>query len=880
VLSVNFVSTLKNTLLNEARFGMSRTGANTVGAPERADIGATVRSQLFQVDGGPVYTNFSSGALLSSSYGIADGILYGSHEVSPRWIYGDTLSWTKGTHAFKFGGEYRWSGTKSSNQGSVQTGANRPTVTIGAALLAPVSGIGTPGLTGNFLSANQSNAEHLLNFLAGSVSGVSQGRFINKLNGAWNNYPTDLLKVRDLAQNEFGFFFKDDWKATRDLTLNLGVRWDYFGVPWERSGLTTALAGGGYSLFGESGRSFSNWMQPGVRGDLMHIIYVGPNSPNPGQAIYNRDLNNFGPAIGFAYNVPWAGKDKTTVRGGYQIQYTGGGRGFVLDTAIGNPPGSSNSAQYIIPASSPYLDLAQIAANPAFVPVQPLFLPTADTVIPDISRTSTMNAFDPNFVTPYIQNVTLSVTRTLSSKLTLDLRYIGTLSRKLPGNMDLDSVNFKNNGLKEAFDRIRRGDDTPGILDQMFAGLNIAGSGFGPVGTPFNGVPQTAGLHMRSSPTFAGNLANGNYLQLATTLNTLTNAGATNGGSASASGSVLRNSGIFPENFIKTNPQLSSAVLESSLGNAHYHSLQAQFTVRPVGGVSTQTTYTWSRNLGNIPNAGIEGANGAGAAWTDPTNRKLDYMLQNSHREHVLSNYGTFDLPIGPQKRLLGSTHGVAGRLLENWQTSSVVNLGSGAPFSATAQSMLYANGVPDVVGPFSTKSSFAWPNGAKQGNLFAGSNGQPLYTFTKDPQCTNTGLVAASLASQCTLNAVQLASTGQIVLQTPLPGNAGTLGQHNLTGLPTWKTDMSLQKRVRVAESKSVTVRIDATNVFNHATPSLPAGFLQPTVGAPSVDMTNTGLPFGSFNNKCAVSAFCGGSYATGQRTFQLKARFDFCWW
>src|SRR5215471_11152038 len=894
VLAVNFTSTLSNALLNEARFGLSRTGANTVGSPERADIGNQVRSKMLQVNGGPVFVNMGLGALSSLSsvgYGIVDGIRYGSHEVSPRWVYADSVSWTRGQHSFKFGGEYRLSSTKSTNQGSVQAGANRPTATIGNSV--PITSIARFGLgclttattctTGTPGSGTQGVAENVLTFLAGSLGAsttaqaLAQGRFINELKTAWNDYPNELAKIRDIAQNEFGFFFKDDWKATRDLTLNLGVRWDYFGVPWERNGLTTALQGGGNALFGLSGRSFSDWMNPGVRGDLMHIIYVGPNSGNPGQAIYNRDLNNFGPAIGFAYNVPWGGKDKTTVRGGYQIQYTGGGRGFVLDTAIGNPPGSSNSAQYIIPASSPYLDLAQIAANPAFVPVQPLFLPTADTVIPVISRTSTMNAFDPNFATPYIQNVTLSVTRTLSSKFTLDVRYIATLSRKLPGNMDLNSVNFKNNGLKDAFDKIRRGDDTPGILDQMFAGLNIAGTGFGPVGTVLSGVPQTAGLHMRSSPTFAGNLANGNYLQLATTLNTLTNAGATNGGSASSSGSVLRNSGLFPENFIKTNPQVSSAVMEGSLGNAHYHSLQAQFTVRPVGGVSTQTTYTWSRNLGNIPNAGIEGANGAGAAWTDPTNRKLDYMLENSHREHVLVNYGTFDLPFGPQQRLLGNTHGIAARLLENWQTSWVVNLSSGAPFSVTAQSMLYANGVPDVVGPFSTKSSFAWPNGAKQGNLFAGSNGQPLYTFTRDPQCSNTGLVAASLASQCTLNAVQLASTGQIVLQTPLPGNAGTLGQHNLTGLPTWKTDMAIQKRIRITESKLVTVRMDATNVFNHATPALPAGFLQPTVGAPSADLTQSALPFGSFNNKCAVSAFCGGSYATGQRTFQLKARLDF---
>ncbi len=492
VLSVNFVSTLKSSLLNEARFGLSRTGANTVGAPERIDIGSSVRAKLLQVDGGPVYTNIAT-TLGFPGYGVADGILYGSHEVSPRWIYGDSLSWTKGKHAFKFGGEYRWSGTKSSNQGSVQTGPNRPTITIGTATLAQISGIQRTGLTGSSASANQSNAESLLNFLSGSVRSVAQGRFINQLNGAWNNYPNEFTKVRDLAQNEFGFFFKDDWKATRDLTLNVGMRWDYFGVPWERNGLTTALQGGGYSLFGISGRGFDSWMKPGARADLMHLIYVGPNSPNPDQAIYNRDLNNFGPAIGFAYNVPWGGKDKTTVRGGYQIQYTGGGRGFVLDTALGNPPGSSNTASYIIPTSDPYLSLEKVAANTSISPVQPLFLPAKDTLIPVTDRSGLLNAFDPNFVTPYIQNLTLSVTRTFNSKLSLDLRYIGTLSRKLPTNMDLNSVNFKYNGLKEAFDKIRRGDDSFGILDQMFNGLTIATSGCdgvalsqtcGPVGGP------------------------------------------------------------------------------------------------------------------------------------------------------------------------------------------------------------------------------------------------------------------------------------------------------------------------------------------------------------------------------------------------------------
>jgi Carboxypeptidase regulatory-like domain/TonB dependent receptor len=886
VLGVNFTSTLTSSLVNEGRFGLSRTGANTVGAPERDDIGAQVSSKLLQVNGGPVYTQINTGSLGMANYGIADGILYASHEVSPRWVYADTVSWTKGLHSFRFGGEYRLSSTKSTLQGSVQTGPNRPRALVGSAALAQVAGINTaaPTLAGTAVSGSRQLAESLLNFLSGSLSTLSQTRFINSPTATWNDYPNQMQKIRDIAQNEFGFFFKDDWKATRDLTLNLGVRWDYYGVPYERDGLTTALQGGGYALFGLSGRSFSDWMQPGVRGDLMQITYVGPKSPNPGGQIYKRDLNNVGPAVGFAWNVPWGGKDKTTLRGGYQIQYLGSGRGFVLDTALGNPPGSSNQAIYQIPATDPYFSLEKLVANPGLVPVQPQFLPNPNsTIIPLTDRSALINAFDPNFVSPYIQNLTLSLTRNLTSKLTLDLRYIGTLSRKLPSNMDLNAPDFLYNGLKQAFDAARSGGDSP-LLDQMFAGLNIANPNnssaincltatgptpCAPVGTVNSaGVLQTGAMHLRALTascglgcTFNTALANGNYVGLATGLNTLTNAVAGN-----SPGSVLRynknpdGTPIFPENFIRANPQVANSVMETNLGHSNYHSMQAQISLRPSAGVSTQLTYTWSRNLGAAPG---EGANGTGATFTDPTNRAADYTLLSTHREHVVVNYGTFALPIGPQKLLFGKSSGIAARLIENWQASWIVNMSSGAPINIVANNMLYGLGVPDIVGPFDTKDLFRWNNGAANGNLFTDSNGQNLYTRVKDPQCSNSNIVAPSLQSLCTLNAIRN-SAGQVVLQTPLPGTRGTLGQNRIEGLGTWSADMAVEKRVQIKESKSFTVRVDARNVFNHATPAISGSFFAPTGGAPDLGLQSA-VPFATFNNKI------------GTRTFQLKARVDF---
>jgi hypothetical protein len=176
---------------------------------------------------------------------------------------------------------------------------------------------------------------------------------------------------------------------------------------------------------------------------------------------------------------------------------------------------------------------------------------------------------------------------------------------------------------------------------------------------------------------------------------------------------------------------------------------------------------------------------------------------------------------------------------------------------------MMYGLGVPDIVGSFDTKDMFQWVNGAPNGNLFADSTGKPLYTKVRDPQCLNTNLVAASLQSICTLNALQN-SSGQVVLQTPLPGTRGTFGQNRITGLNYWSADMAMQKRIKVSESKSFTVRVDARNVFNHPTPALP-GLFSTTPGTADLGLTSLTNPFGAMTTK------------TGNRSFQLKARMDF---
>src|SRR5262249_54011409 len=163
-------------------------------------------------------------------------------------------------------------------------------------------------------------------------------------------------------------------------------------------------------------------------------------------------------------------------------------------------PGSTLTASYIGDSgANAYLDLTKLSS---LVPVPTIVTPVQQ--IPSTDRTQQMYVPQPNWTNPYAQNITLAVTRSITPNLTVDLRYIGTLGRKqLNAAFQINQPNFRTNGLKDAFDAARAGDDSSPalkVLDDMFRGINIAGgTGSGAVGSTVNGVLQTAAMHLRAS---------------------------------------------------------------------------------------------------------------------------------------------------------------------------------------------------------------------------------------------------------------------------------------------------------------------------------------------------------------------------------------------
>jgi hypothetical protein len=361
----------------------------------------------------------------------------------------------------------------------------------------------------------------------------------------------------------------------------------------------------------------------------------------------------------------------------------------------------------------------------------------------------------------------------------------------------------------------------------MLGGLNL-GAGIGVVGRDVTGSEA-----LRRHASFRTNIANGDFVAVARLLNS-TNIGTVQPAGQIINGGLLRSSGLFPENFIVTNPQFATVTLRTNSDRSVYHSLNTQINVRLAQGVTYQTTYTWSRSLG-VVTTGVR----------DLFNRNADYTRLSSDRTHMLRSFGTFDLPFGPGKVLAGNTSGWLARVIEGWRLGAIFNVTSGAPLSISGRNTLYAGGASDIVADFPRDGSVQWPLNA--GDIF-GNFFPQQYQRVTDPACTR---VASNLTSFCTNTALADAN-GNIVLRNARPGDLGSLGLRTIEGPGRWDFDANIQKSIRVHESKTVTFRIDAQNIFNHPTP-----------GNPNLNI-NTGT-FGQITTK------------TGSRNLQGQIRLDF---
>ncbi len=638
--SAHFTSSLTPNLLNEATFGVFRPRVIVYSDydPLAGPTGVTGQKLLPVSNGVSYYLGFAAGetnplAPSSSSTGTS------SNRISQVWQYGDDLTWIHGKHSFKGGVRVAF----INNAGYDEVGTV-PLATVGASSGAPVTGISTiPGI-----GLNLTPAQNLLNDLNGSLSSATQ--VLNSPGGANPTFIPGETRYSNLTSHEYSGYFKDDWKVTPHLTLNLGVRYEYYGVPVDRDGRMQALVGGGNGIWGISGTNSSALFNPGATGgSLTQVQLIGPETTHPGTGLYNPDYNNFGPAVGFAWSLPegmrWltGGKDKTVIRGGYGISYE---RNALYVIHMYNSYQPDALATTVTEQTSSVLNLSNVQF-PIPNSVQPLSTEPLNGL-----RGQSVYSFQNNLQNPMIHNFNFSIQRALSASTSLTVSYVGNLGRELLRAYDVNEVNIlapspNGESFLQAFNTVRAGGDSPFMDQLMFASV------FGALGAV---GPTTGSAFMRASTTFNGALASNNPAELA---------GLFNGSALSLNvgGAILAKAGL-PANFFLVNPQFgafplgSSAVLPGGAytvdnsGFSNYHSLQILLQRRLEHGLSLQGSYVFSKVTGDSADA--EGNAGESAIYLADYrtlhNRNLDNGPLAFNHTGVIKINSIYELPFGQGK--------------------------------------------------------------------------------------------------------------------------------------------------------------------------------------------------------------------------------------
>jgi carboxypeptidase family protein len=726
----NFVHTFSPKILNELKLGYTQNNTQ-------------------------INTNHPGVPDVSFNDGIAG---FGSYNGYPQFFkdhvysYGDMVSINHGNHSLKIGGDLR------RNLENSQFNVARPSYGFTDPLFFAAD---TPG---------------------SQAAGVNPDFCANTSCTSLNPNPQAALEsnTRHWRNWEVGAYFQDDWKTTRRLTLNLGLRWDFYKRHTEEDGLvTTFKLGPGASLPNQvasanspvgSAGCFPNGGSASNEAILAGVC--GPGGFATANSLGPNQYKDFGPRVGFAYDV--FGDGKTSLRGGFGISYEGTLYN-PLSNSRWNPPYYSFNLAFACTPTFPCVG-DQIVYGPTVCP-SPITCGTSGAA-PTFTGPGTnpgqgvgaqaagnlsgwaSNNPDTAFLTgivlpqgikdPYVYNDFLSVQREIAPRTVLELDYVGTLGHRL----------FR-------AQQINRQDGA--VL---------------PVGScVVNNVDgQVCGLQ--------GGVPNVNY-------------------------GILR--------------QWENA------NNSAYNGLQASLKKQMSHNVLFNVNYTWSHAIDNGSSWHDAATTAAGAAGGDGYSTDVNHPgLDRGNavfdiRQRLIINY-VLQLPGQNLKGVLGE---VAG----GWSLNGIWAMQTGAHWSPYAR-----NTSASLIEPGATSASAAVAcTAADVGNgncINAGgewtldnqspgvdrpnsnvANFQPhRYTWASG-WCPSAGFSffngVAPASSSCSGTNAQ---AGLPALSAPCLACTGNLGRNQFVGPGQWYTDMTLAKNFRLTERFNLKFEAQAFNLFNRA--------------------------------------------------------------
>jgi hypothetical protein len=734
------------------------------------------------------------------------------------WTGLDNASFTKGNHTIKFGGSvsritiatdtrFGFYPTYALGFSAGNTNAFGPTDMPGTTVPTLANPTAYSGS-----AADYANAAALATDVAGILNQVSQSFNATSQTSGFQVAPQD----RNYRQNQFAIYAADTWRVNPRLTVNYGLRWDYYGPVDERDGLVLLPV-----------VPQGSTIQQTLLGNAT-VNFAGGNSS---RGLYGGYWKAFSPNIGVAWD-PF-GNGKTAVRAGFSINYVNDEFFTAADNAAAGNSGL-NTTQQNIKLNGPTVSNpmgANVVTPPPFqIPID--FATTAINNAASGLGSLAGYGIDPNLKPPQVQQWNLSIQRDIGWNTSLQVSYVGNHGVGLFRAIDLNQLNFN---AKAVCANVT----TPCPTDTFFqefqqaraAGFasQAAGKGFLPASGCPGGVTSPTCL-----PIFFNLFGGGIDPQfgLIQPFINLVQQGQIGQLISDYHADEFDTGCCFAGQFNTINwfqnPYILGADLLKNTSFSNYNAGIVELRRRFSRGLYFQANYTFSKVMTDYGPS-----NNSDQNRFNPVQDNARAFLERSRAPfditHAFKANFTYELPIGKGHRLFGSPNRAMGLLVNGWQTGSIFIWQSGSPFSIVSQYATFNRTTRSHANTAIATLTHQQISGDL--GVFEQPNGVVYLINPKLISPDGTGAPSSAQLGGCTP-----AVAGGFC--NPQPGEVGNLQQYAFNAPTYFVWNMTASKDFNVTEKVKLNFRTDAFNLTNHPVFAVP---LDPVTSVANFNINDT---------------------------------------
>lgn len=535
----------------------------------------------------------------------------------------DNATYVRGNHLFRFGGNYRRVYVEPFNAGGTLPFY---TIAFGTGNPNPLRRAQFPGIS----TTDFTRATNILEILTAPVDQVDQSFNVTSQT---SGFVPGAEERQMFEYFGLGGFAGDTWRVKPNLTLNLGLRYEFISVPKETRGLSLLPRNRELSALFENA--------------VLDFASGG------GRPFFNNDLNNFAPSVSFAWD-PF-GEGKTSIRAGYSISY-------VIDNNISTVLNGAVRGNDGLGADVEISGVSGTVSGGGIVPVPvPEFQVPRTSLqnVTDISSTAALFTFDPNLRVPYVQQWNIGFEREILPDTVFEIRYVGNRGTKLTRGIDVNQVRIFENGFFADFQRAQR---------------NLAANGDPEVGEGLQILPQIGLGGFLFDSSVRNLIASGQVGQLA-------NFYTSNRSFFLAGSGGEEFDSTIPASFFLPNPNTYVADYYGNGSFSTYNGLQTEIRRRFSRGLYFQANYTFSKAFTDFV-----GTQSNFQGLLDLTlGNAVEKQRIDEDNTHVFKANALYELPFGPGRRFLDSG-GVLGKVLGGWSINGIFQSQSGVPISIVSQ--------------------------------------------------------------------------------------------------------------------------------------------------------------------------------------------------